>query len=148
MSVSDVDRKIWLALKSRLSEAGTLTGLSIEWPNTAFTAPAEGYLRVRHFPNSPNRPFLDGGDPHERLGIVQVMVFSKRGGSYVAGTDNNAVVVNIAGKVAGLFPADYKMTNSDVTVRVIRAPRVGEVVNPAGSAYAECVVEVPYRCFA
>lgn len=148
MSVSNADMKVWLALEGRLDDLAALTGLTIDWPNTAFSAPAVGYLRVRHFPNAPNRPFLGSGEPHERLGVVQVMVFSKRGGAFIEGVDNNAAVLNIAGKVEAHFPPDLSMDYQGVRVKVLRAPRVGEVVNPAGSAYAECVVEIPYRCFA
>lgn len=142
------DMKIWLALKSRLVGLAAITGLTIEWPNESFTAPSVGYLRVRHVPNTPLRPFLGSDAPHERMGLVQVMSFSKRGGAAVAGVDNTARALRAASQVAGHFPTDLSMRYEDVTVRVMRAPRVGEVVNPPSSAYAECAVEIPYRCFA
>lgn len=136
------EANIWLALKSRLDDIGTLTALtSVSWPNEPFTAPSSGYLRVSHVPNTPIRPFHASDAPHERLGIVQVMVMAKRGWS-------EAVIREIAGKIAAHFPPDQAMRYDNVTVKVTRAPRVGAVLNPEDSAYAECPVEIQYRCFA
>lgn len=143
------DLHIWYALKSRLVDIAALVSLPIEWPNEALTAaPAAGYLRVRHIPNAPSR-FLQGSEaPHERLGIVQVMVYSKRGQAAADGVDNTARAMRAASQIAAYFPPDQRMVFESTVVRVRQAPRVGEVVNPTGSAYAECAVEIQYRCFA
>jgi hypothetical protein len=69
------------------------------------------------------------------------MVMTKRGWS-------EAVVREIAGKVSGYFPSDFPMRYDGVTVKVRKAARIGAVVNPEDSAYAECPVEIQYRCFA
>lgn len=133
-----VETKIWLALKSRAETAATLVGLPVAWPNENFTAPSSGYLRVRQVPNTPLRPFLGSDAPHERLGVLQIMVLAPR-------NQNAAVAQEMAGKIAAHFPADHAMFYDDVMVKVRQAPRVGEVV-PEGT-YAEVAVEVQYRCF-
>lgn len=136
-----VDTKIWLALKSRLDGLAALVGLPISWPNESFTAPAGGYLRVSHVPNTPGRVFLGTSDPHDRMGVVPVMVLAKRGWT-------EAMVREVAGKIAAHFSPDLVMSYDGVLVRVRQAPRVGAVVNPADSSYAECIVEIQYRSFA
>lgn len=136
-----VDTKIWLALKSRLDGLTDLVGLPTSWPNESLTQPAGGYLRVSHIPNTPRRAFHGSSAPHERMGVLDVMVMAKRGLA-------EAVVREIAGKVAEHFPPDLPMYYDGVTVRVRQAPRTGAVVNPAESSYAECLVEIQYRCFA
>lgn len=142
------DMKIWLALRDYLKSLEALTGKPIEWPNNALTPPPDGYLRVRHIPNSPQRLFYGSTAPHNRVGIVQVMCKARRGQAVVAGVDDTARALRDANIVADYFKQDTVFSYDDVSVRVMRAPRVGEVVIPTGSPYAECSVEIPYQCFA
>lgn len=59
-------------------------------------------VRDRLFAHHLWRLFLNGSDPHQRLGFLQLDVFGKK-------NENTAVTVEVAGKIAAHFPADLKM---------------------------------------
>lgn len=133
-----VETKIWLALRARAEGLAALTGLMISWPNENFSAPAAGYLRVRHVPNVPSDYSLTAERSY-RQGILQVMLHAKL-------NQNAAVSVELAGKIAAHFPPGQRMTYDDVIVRVSRTPSVGEPVPQ--ESYAETAVNIQYSCFA
>lgn len=105
-----------------LARARTLTfspALPVDWPNRKFDPPASGkYVRVRHFPNRPERVFLNGVDPHRRIGFLQISIVMP----LHQGPDHSTVA---AGVVTAHFPADLKLTANDTRVRVTSAPSVG-----------------------
>lgn len=114
--------------------------LPFAWPNRKFDPPSNGtYLRIRHFPNRPERLFFDGADKHRRQGFLQVSV--------VAPLDQGPTpATTFAGQVAEFFPGDLKMSSNAVKVRVTAAPTVG----PAFETEQSWIVAVAiyYEAFA
>lgn len=135
-----IETSIWLALKARVQALVLSPVLPVAWPNEAFSKPnTGGYLRVTHVPNMNRRLFIGSGDPHQRLGLLQVDVFAKK-------NQNVAVALEIAGQVAAHFPADLKMTAHGVTARVTRAPDVAQPIDD--DTHVQVPVTVALEVFA
>ena len=112
-----VQTSIEAALFARAAGLVLSPALPVSWPNIAFTPVLTGYLSITHLPNVSRRLFLGSGDPHQRLGLLQVSVFTKLNAGASAATE-------IAGKVAEWFPTDHEMTSGGITVHVTKAPDV------------------------
>ena len=120
-----VETSIWLALRARVGTLVLSPVHAVAYPNEAFTPPQTAtapilplpYLRVTFFLNTPNRPFLNGADPHQRRGILQIDVMSLL-------NQNPAVALEAAGQVAAHFPADLPMPYGGLVVKVEKAPDV------------------------
>ncbi len=134
-----IETAIWLALRGRVESLVLSPALPVAWPNEAFTKPTGGYLRVAHIPNINRRLFLNGADPHQRLGLLQVAVFGKK-------NQNAAVVVEIAGLVAAHFPADLAIAAYGVTARVTKAPDVAQPIDD--DTHVMVPVTIAYEVFA
>lgn len=140
-----VETKTWLALKSRLATLVLNPVHPIAWPNVSFSQPVDsngapkGYLRATWVPNSNNRLFLKGADPHERLSLLQVDVFEKI-------NEDAAVAIEVAGLVAEHFPADLKMAYSGIIARVQRSPDVAQAMPQ--DVYVQVPVTIPIVVFA
>lgn len=140
MTSPELETKMWLALRSGIVTAAAAASLPVAYPNENFTPAAGGYISVTDTPNTPDRLFLKGTDPHERKGILSFMIYTPLGKDVAISRDK-------AGKIAAFFSADTVLTYSDLSLKVIKNPRVGATLVPKGSPFAETAVEVWYRCF-
>jgi len=110
------------------------------WPNVVFNPPAgEAYLRVSLLPNSGQRFFMNGYNPHLYLGILQLTVVAPLN----AGSSE---ATRLAGEVAIEFPADRTFYESGINVRIERAPDVGQAF-PVDASW-NVPVSVRYDCIA
>lgn len=130
-----IETSVWLALKARVQELVLSPVLPVAWPNESFSKPTGGYLRVTWIPNINRRLFLAGSDPHQRLSLLQIDVFSKK-------NQNVAVGLEIAGQVAAHFPSGLQMTAHGVTVRATAAPEVAQPIDDD----THLMIPVTIRC--
>jgi hypothetical protein len=134
-----IETQIWLALKGRVQSLVLSPVLPIAWPNEDFTKPLTGYLRVTHVPNVNRRLMIGSAGKHQRIGLLQVDVFSKK-------NENAAVAAETAGQVAAWFPTDLRMRYGAVTVRVTKAPDVAQAI--ADDTHWLTPVTIAYEAFA
>ncbi|WMT85566.1 DUF4128 domain-containing protein [Pelagibacterium sp. 26DY04] len=119
MATPTVETKIWLAIKARIDT------LSLSQPHTTIdgdrpeTLPNGMVIEVMYRPNRPQRRYLDGGDPPFRQGFVQL------GLMFRPGDTSRPHSQEMAGDIAGHFPADLPMRYGGITVKVSEAPEVG-----------------------
>jgi hypothetical protein len=117
-----VEGSIVQALFSRLDTLALTPALPISWPNLNFTAPASRkYLRVQFVPNTNNRVFIGSEAPHQRLGLLQVVLHWPLNQGESAPRD-------IAGQIAAHFPTDLRLVADVVEVRVTEAPTVANLL--------------------
>src|SRR5690349_358560 len=134
-----IQSSIEMALFTRMASLTLSPALPIAWPNVSFSPPTTGYLRVTHVPNIARRIFLNGSDPHQRLGLLQLDVFQPLNKGASAATE-------LAGKVAEWFPADLKMATGAVTVRVTKASDIAQAI--ADDAFWFVPVTCQYEAWA
>ncbi|TRC78513.1 hypothetical protein FJV80_24535 [Mesorhizobium sp. WSM4310] len=134
-----IETSIWLALKGRVQSLTLSPALPIAWPNEDFTKPITGYLRVTHVPNTNRRLFIGSTEPNQRLGLLQLDVFSKKNQDASVGTE-------IAGQVAAWFPIDLRMIYGAILARVTEAPVVAQAI--ADDTHWLVPVTISYECFA
>jgi hypothetical protein len=134
-----IQSSIEVALFSRVASLTLSPALPVAWPNVSYDPPLTGYIRVTHIPNIARRLFLGSSDPHQRMGLLQVDVFTPLNKGASAATE-------IAGKVAEHFACDLKMVSGDVTVRVSKAPDVNQAI--ADDAYWFVPTTVTYEAYA
>ncbi|MGY3330122.1 hypothetical protein ACVILI_003139 [Mesorhizobium sp. USDA 4775] len=134
-----IETQIWLALKARVAALTLSPALPIAWPNEDFIKPNKGYLRVTHVPNVNRRLFIGTTEPHQRIGLLQVDVFSKK-------NQDASVAAEIAGQVVAWFPTDLRMIYGTVAVRVTKAPDVAQAI--ADDTHWLVPTSVEYECFA
>lgn len=137
--MATIQSNIETALFARVAALVLSPALPIAWPNLAFTRPATGFLRVTHVPNINRRLFIGSRDPHQRLGLLQVDVFTPLNKGASTATE-------IAGKVAEHFACDLKMISGGVTARVTKAPDVAQAVTD--DTHWLVPVTVQYEVFA
>lgn len=115
-----VQTDIETALITRARGLATALPYPIAVPNKNFNPPVDlsAYIRINHLPNRNERLFLDGSEPHRRMGILQLTVVAPRGQGPEPATQ-------IAGSIADYFPADLVMTSNGVNVKVSKAPDIG-----------------------
>jgi len=99
--MATIQSSIEAALFARAASFLLSPTLPFAWLNVSFTKPIGGYLRVTHVPNIARRLFLGSGDPHQRLGLLQVGVFQPLNKDASQATE-------IAGKVAEHFACELK----------------------------------------
>lgn len=125
------------ALMARVESLALSPALPILWGLPA-DRPAGEHVQVDHLPNRNTRHALDGSSPQDRMGILQLTLFSPPG-AYVWDYQNRA------GLIAAHFPLDLPMTQGGVTIRVTGAS-VGQS-RPDG-AHVLTAVSIEYRGFA
>lgn len=92
----------------------------VAYPNMAFTPPDNRiFLEVRHSPNMVGRMTIESDGPHRYFGIFQISVHGPLDIGSSADQEK-------AGIIATWFPADTKMKNGDLVVRVMGDPTVAE----------------------
>ncbi|MGO4641711.1 DUF4128 domain-containing protein [Mesorhizobium sp. 2RAF45] len=134
-----IETQIWLALKARVAALTLSPALPVAWPNEDFIKPITGYLRVTHVPNVNRRLFIGSTEPHQRIGLLQVDVFSKK-------NQDASVAAEIVGQVVAWFPTDLRMIYGTVAVRVTKAPDVAQAI--ADDTHWLVPTSVEYECFA
>jgi len=139
MVVATVEGNIEQALFARLAAFVHAPALPIAWPNVSINPKPASYLRVSHIPNTNRRPFLGSGAPHQRLGLLQVDVFTQKNAGAKAATE-------IAGSVAAHFQPDMPLRSGGITTRVTKAPDVGPAL--ADDTHWQVPVTVSYEAFA
>lgn len=144
MATPNIETMIWLALRGRVESLVLSPSLPVLWPGQGASLPAGRCIEVFHLVNRPVRPFLASGDPHERMGILQLSVVSPISSS----EHYETVVREIAGDIADHFPPDLRMTYGDVTVRVSEAPEVAQSYKDQGRNRYITPVSVRWYCFA
>lgn len=145
-----VETSIWQALKTR---AASLPGsLVISWPMEPFTPPVSGgkpapYVEVRNIPNANVRPFIGSGDPHDRMGILQLtLCWPVADVGAAAGKTHPDVLIERAGEIAAHFNTDRPLDFEGVRVRVERAADVAQGYRD--DAYIRVPVSVRWQTFA
>ena len=107
-----------LVLEALLDRVKVIDFLPVEWPNEPFSVPNDRkYVRVALRPNQTARFLIDSDGPHRHFGILQLTVVWPR-------DQGEREAREMAGRVASLFPADYKMKIGDVIVRSVKRPSV------------------------
>jgi len=139
MVVATVEGNIEQALFSRLAAFVHSPALPIAWPNVSMNPKPASYLRASHLPNTNRRLFLGSAEPHQRIGLLQVDVFTPLNAGASAATE-------IAGKVAAHFQPDMPMRSGGITTRVTKAPDVGPAL--ADDTHWQVPVTVAYEVFA
>lgn len=107
---------IRLALSARLASLVLTPALPIIWEGQDKPAPAGGYLEPQLFRSATTRQFLGSGDPHQRLGFLQVAIMIPPG-------DDGAGVMRadrIADAIVAHFPCDLRLGE----VRITQTPHV------------------------
>lgn len=122
MAGPSIETKLYQAIKARVNMLPMKATYPIVWttgeayePN-----PAQPYLRATWLPNMNRRALIGSGDPHQRLGILQLDVMEKR-----SRRDTDAI--EIAGQVAAHFLPDQRLSFEGIETRVTKAPDVGAV---------------------
>jgi hypothetical protein len=116
------EAKIMEALFGRLAALVLTPVLPIAWPNLTLTPPTTGkFLRVQFIPNIANRVFIGSDEPHQLMGLFQVSVCWPLNAGEGAPRD-------IAGTVAGQFPADLRLDVGGLSVRVTKRPDVDDLL--------------------
>jgi len=116
-----IQSDIEAALFSRLASFNYSPALPIAWPNVSMNPKPARYLRVNHIPNTSRRLFVGSGAPHQRLGLLQVDVFTPL-------NQGPSTATEIAGLIAAHFPADLRLTTGSplkIVGRVAKASDVG-----------------------
>src|SRR5690554_582616 len=116
MATPTTHTKIWLALRARVTSLVLSPVVPVLWPGEDQDLPTGSALEVIHMLNRPRRLFQGAGEPHQRLGILQLGLLT------VSGPDHHEDAVReIAGDIADHFPDGLHMTAHGLTVKVTEA---------------------------
>lgn len=116
-----IQSEIEAALFARVASFTYSPAIPVAWPNVSMNPKPARYLRVNHIPNTSRRLFVGSSAPHQRLGLLQVDVFTPL-------NQGPSTATEIAGLVAAHFPADLRLTTGSplkVVGRVAKAADVG-----------------------
>jgi len=141
MTAPSTETAIFQAIKSQVATLPMVAAYPVVWSTqTTYTpSPDQPYLRATWLPNVARRLFLGNGSPHQRLGLLQIDVMSKK-------TQADDIAIEVAGQVAAHFAADTKMTFGGVTARVAKAPDVATAM--AGDTHIQVPVTVSVETLA
>lgn len=115
-----VETKIWMALREHVDELD----YAFLWPGEATELPQEDgqpvdCIEVSYLPNRPRRRALKGTSPHQRPGILQLLLLT------VAGAEHHQTqAIEKAGTIAAHFEAGLKLHFDGVRVDITEAPTV------------------------
>lgn len=116
-----IQSEIEAALFARIASFVHSPAIPVAWPNVSMNPKPARYLRVNHIPNTSRRLFVGSGAPHQRLGLLQVDVFTEL-------NQGPSTATEIAGLIAAHFPADLRLTTGSplkIVGRVTKAADVG-----------------------
>lgn len=134
-----IPAQIEAALFDRVASLVLSPALPVAWPNMSFAPVLTGYLAVTHLPTINRRRLIGSGEPHQRLGLLQVSVFAQINKGSSAATE-------IAGKIAEHFPADLSMINDGLAVRVTQTADVMQALR--NDPFWHVPVRISYECWA
>ena len=143
MATPTIETQIWTALRTRMAALVLSPVVPVLWPGEDETLPNGSCFEVSFLPNNTDRLFQKGTDPHRYFGILNIGVLTVPGASY-----HLTYAQELAGDVAGHFPADLAMYYSDVTVKVMKQPSIGGGFRDEARARWLTPVTVEYECFA
>lgn len=115
---------------------GITTSLPIAYPGKEYTPTGE-YIRVTHLPNTPSRVALLGTFPLDHIGFLQLDVFQPIGRHQIE-------YIADAKEIADQFAPDTRLTESGVTVEIVRTWVGDSRKDPAG-VYWQTSINVEYR---
>ena len=134
-----VETSIQTALFARVVSLVLSPVHPVAWPNVNFTAPAnKRYIRVAHLPNTTERLYIGSREPHQHQGILQVMVVAPL-------NSGEATPRAIAAAVADHFPADLRLVQDGVTVKITKRPDIAAAL-PTDTEL-QIPVSISYRAF-
>ena len=114
--------------------------MPVAWPNVVFVPPDDQrFLRVQFNPNIANRLTIDSDGPHQHLGLLQLSVHWTKGQGEEAAREQ-------ADAVAGHFPCDLRLADSEIAVRITKRPDVADVLYEAASIQIPVMIE--WECYA
>lgn len=119
--MATVQSEIEAALFARVATFTHSPAIPVAWPNVSMNSKPARYLRVNHIPNTSRRLFVGSGAPHQRLGLLQVDVFTQL-------NQGPSTATEIAGLIAAHFPVDLRLTTGSplkIVGRVTKAADVG-----------------------
>lgn len=142
----EVETKIWMAIKARVSTLPGWAANRIAWPMDPFEPGQLPYVEVAHLPNRVNRPFIGSNDPQERPGILQLtLCWPVAQVGTGLGKVHPDVLVQRAGEIAAHWPTDLPLDFGGVRVRVEHAPDVAQPMRD--DAYWRVPVSIRYKVF-
>ena len=128
--------KIWTALRARAA----LITRPVAWPGAVYRRNLDQpFVEVSEILADPLRVMIDGTEAHQRDGTLQIMLLDP------APVDYGAVRAD-AEEIANLFPADLRLREDGVEVRVLRAPQISEGFQEAG--WWQTPIRIRWRAFA
>lgn len=131
------ETRIHAALMARVETLST--SLPISYPGVTFDPPAGDHLRVSQLRNEPVRWALDGGMPMDRMGFLQIDLFTRvTNGSYQVTADAQAE------EIAEHFPRDLRLTSGGETITIIKAWPMQGRKDPNGTHW-HTPIRIEYR---
>lgn len=119
-----IQSEIEAALFARVAAFTYSPAIPVAWPNVSMTLKPARYVRVNHIPNTSRRLFVGSSAPHQRLGLLQVDVFTPL-------NQGPSTATEIAGLIAAHFPTDLRLTTGSplkLVGRVTKAADVGQAL--------------------
>lgn len=142
MADESIEWHIGEALLDRVRTLVVSPVLPIAWPNITFDPAKDGpggYIRVQHLPNTNNRLFIGSDEPSQRLGLLQLSVFSPL-------DEGEQKSREIGGQIAAHFSTDTRMVHGGIAVRSVKHPDVGPTLTDG--PYIQTPVTVEYDVYA
>jgi|GEM_PF-2174278 len=136
------ETNIHIALMARVELMEAVLSMPVAYPGVEFTNTAGDYLRAEHLPNEPFRWGVDGNSPMDRMGFLQLDLFTViDGGSW------QVLAISQAEDIADWFPRDLRLTSGGVTVQLRKTwPQRGRK-DPDGTHW-HTPIRVEYRATA
>lgn len=141
---TSVEERIWAALRARVLTMALTGAPPVAWPNMPF--PESGgekppvYLDVRHFANRITRRFMKGSNPHQRQGILQVLVRTPL-------NEGTETADKLSGEIAAHFPAGLALFEEGTKVTIKAAPDVSSYKGDDDVSWV-ARASIRYECFA
>lgn len=136
-----VETSIWLALRGRVESLALDPALAVAWPKEVYEPTGGPYIEVIHLPNTPRRLFLNGSEPHQRLGILQLTLIYPVSSKHDVVTD-----IEITGQIAEHFPAGLIVRRDGLAVTITQAPDIARGFQEDG--YWRTPISIRWECFA
>lgn len=132
--------KIHDALYARTRALAENLELPLSWRGFDLNLPkSKKWLRGEFFPNTTDRVTIGSDDAHQYLGLLQIAVHWPHG-------QGEAELRDTAGAVIAWFPADLKLTDGGVTVRITKRPQAAEVMKDDADLFIP--VTINFEAFA
>lgn len=137
--MSKPEKHIHAALMARVESLTLSPALPVAFPGVPFSDTAGDYIRVTHLRNMPDRWGILGSDPMDRMGLLQLDLFTT-----ISGGSWQIVADDIAEDIAAHFPRDLKMTSGGYTAKVFMTRIETGLRDPDGTHWQTPII-VDYR---